>query len=362
MFDRKSLLVPLVCLLSLVLGALATFVETELIPSRTVEAQTVCTPPLYQGFPSSCSNIYLRWLNKDPISMIDHYEIYRGGVMVGQAPGNAISFSENVGCNFSSAYTIKQVMKSGASCQTFTAGMAPHTKPCDLCSGGGGPGTLNVVSAASYTAPVAPGSIATLFANSGQVLTSTTAAALGLPLPTNISGTRVMLNGAPTGLFYVSPNQINFLMPNNAVGTINITINGTNGELTEGVILTAPNPAIFTADSSGSGLAAALVTADGQNYQSIVDGSGNAIPVSVGTAAQPNFLVLFGTGLRTGTVQARINGRDCLVTYAGAHPQLAGVDQVNVRMLESLRGAGSVQVTVIVGGFVANFTRVNIGN
>jgi hypothetical protein len=97
MFDRKSLLVPLVCLLSLVLGALATLVETELIPSRTVEAQTVCTPPLYQGFPSSCSNIYLRWLNKDPISMIDHYEIYRGGVMVGQAPGNAISFSENVG-------------------------------------------------------------------------------------------------------------------------------------------------------------------------------------------------------------------------------------------------------------------------
>jgi uncharacterized protein (TIGR03437 family) len=362
MFDRKALLVPLVCLLSLAFGALATIVETALISTRTVEAQTVCTPPLYQGFPSSCSNIYLRWLNRDPISLIDHYEIYRGGLKVGQVPGNAISFSENVGCNFSSAYTIKQVMKSGASCQTNTIGMAPHTKPCEMCSGGGGPGTLNVVSAASYTAPVAPGSIATILASPNQTLTSATGPALGLPLPTNISGTRVLLNGTPTGLFYVSPTQINFLLPDNAVGTINVTITGSNGERTEGMILTSPNPAIFTANSSGSGLAAALVTADGRNYQSVADPSGNAIPVSVGSPGQPNFLILYGTGLRTGPVQTRIGGRDCVVTYAGAHPELAGVDQVNVRLNESLRGAGSVQVTVIVGGFVANFTRVNIGN
>src|SRR5215475_371923 len=262
MFNRKALLVPLVCLLFLTLGALATLVETLMISMKPVEAQIVCTPPLYQGYPSSCANIYLRWLNRDPISLIDHYEIYRGGLKIGQAPGNAISFSENVGCSFGSAYTIKQVMKSGASCQTVTTGNPPHTKPCDLCSGGGGPGTLNVVSAASFTAPAAPGSIATVFASAGKTLTSATAPALGLPLPTNISGTQVLLNGTPTGLFYVSPAQINFLLPDNAVGTISITIIGSNGERTEGAILTAPNPAIFTANSSGSGVAAAVVTAD----------------------------------------------------------------------------------------------------
>ena len=363
MLERKALLVPLVCLLSLIFGALTKSVETALLSTKPVGAQTVCTPPLYQGYPSSCSNIYLRWLNRDAISLIDHYEIYRGGLKVGQAPGNAVSFSENVGCSFGSSYTIKQVMKSGASCQTTTTGNPPHTKPCDICSGGGGPGTLNVVSAASYTAPAAPGSIATIFADPGQTLTSTTAPALGLPLPTNISGTRVLLNGTPTGLFYVSPNQINFLLPDNAIGTINITINGSNGELTEGAILTAPNPAIFTANSTGSGVAAALVTPDGQSYQRVADSSGNEIPISVGSSGKPNFLILFGTGLRTqGPVQARIAGRDCAVTFAGANPQLEGVDQVNVQLTESLRGAGSVQVTVIVGGFVANFTRINIGN
>ena len=363
MFDRKALLVPLVCLLSLFLGALTTIDEKLLISTRSVGAQTVCTPPLYQGYPSSCSNIYLRWLNRDSISLIDHFEIYRGGLKIGQVPGNAITFSENVGCSFSSSYTIKQVMKSGASCQTTTTGNPPHTAPCDICSGGGGPGTLNIVSAASYTAPVAPGSIATIFANPGQVLTTTTAPALGLPLPTDISGTRVLLNGNPTGLFYVSPTQINFLLPDNAVGTINVSITGSSGEKTDGAILTAPNPAIFTVNSTGSGVAAAVVTPDGRNYQSVSDASGNAIPISVGSSSQPNFLILFGTGLRTqGPVQVRIGGRDCVVTYSGPHSQLAGVDQLNVRMIESLRGAGSVQVTVLVGGFVANFTRVTIGS
>src|SRR5215470_13721012 len=136
MLERKALLVPLVCLLSLIFGALTKSVETALLSTKPVGAQTVCTPPLYQGYPSSCSNINLRWLNRDPISSIDHYEIYRGGIKVGDAPASAISFSEPVGCAFSSSYIIKQVMKSGATCQTATAGDPPHTKPCDLCAGG----------------------------------------------------------------------------------------------------------------------------------------------------------------------------------------------------------------------------------
>jgi len=302
-------------------------------------------------------------LNRDPISMIDHYEIYRSGVKVGQPPANAISFSDPVGCSFAAVYTIKQVMKSGASCQTVTSGNPPHTKPCDICSGGGGPGTINLVSAATFTSPVAPGSIVTLFASAGQSLTSITAPALGIPLPKNIGGTQVLVNGNPTDLFYVSPAQINFLLPDWAVGTSNVTIIGSNGERTEGDILTAPNPGIFTAKSSGSGAPAALVTADARNYQNVADSSGNPVPISVGSSAQPNYLVLFGTGLRTpGPVIVRIEGRDCAVIWSGPHPSYAGVDQVNVRLNESLRGMGPAQVVVTVGGFVANFTQIMIGN
>jgi uncharacterized protein (TIGR03437 family) len=376
MSGRKIFFALFVCLFS----SLFTFPDRAIpIPTKMtglVEAQSGCTPPLYQGYGSGCSNINLRWLNRDPISMISHYEIYRHGMKVGQVGGSAISFSEAVGCSFGATYTIRQVMKSGASCQTVTGGMVPHTKPCDLCgssggggggggggAGGSGGGILNVVSAASLKAPAAPGAIATVFADAGQTLTSTTASATGFPLPTNISGTQVLVNGAPAGLFYVSPNQINFLMPSSATGAVNLTVIGSGGQRLDGSTTTAPNPAIFTANGRGSGVAAALVTSDGRSFQRVADASGNAIPISVGSSGRPNYLILFGTGLRNqGAIQLRIGGRDCRVVWSGPHSQMAGLDQINAQLNDSLRGAGVAQLVVTVGGFTTNSTTINIGN
>ncbi|MGE0885795.1 MAG: hypothetical protein AB7P14_19835 [Blastocatellales bacterium] len=328
---------------------------------ETVGAQSTCTPPLFQGYPSSCSNINLRWLNRDPISMIDHYEIFRGGAKVGEAPASAISFSEPVGCGFGATYTIRQVMKSGATCQVVTTGNPPHTKPCDMCTGGGN--LLNLVNSASFNSPVAPNSISTIFANPGQSLTSVTASADSLPLPQNLLGTQVLINGAPAELFYVSPTQINFLMPQVNAGAISVVIIGSNGERTEGSALTGPNPAIFTANSNGSGVAAGQVTTDGQRYQRIFDGNRVAMPVSVSVNGQPNYLVLYGTGIRNqSNVDVKIGGQSCLVTFAGASSGFPGVDQINVRLPESLRGVGTVAIVVTAGGFISNFSQINIGN
>lgn len=326
-----------------------------------VTAQSTCTPPLFQGYPSSCSNINLRWLNRDPISLIDHYEIYRGGAKVGEAPGSAISFSEPVGCSFGATYTIKQVMKSNATCQVVTTGNPPHTKPCDMCTGGGS--LVNMVNSASFNSPVAPNSVATIFANPGQSLTSVTAAAGSLPLPTILSGTQVLVNDAPVELFYVSPGQINFLMPQVNAGAVSVVVIGSNGERTEGSALTGPNPAVFTATSNGSGVAAAQVTADGRNYQRIYDANKTAVPVSVTSGGQPNYLVLYGTGIRNQPgLEVRVGGQLCQITYSGAHSSLPGVDQINVRLPESLRGVGTVAIVVSSAGFVSNFAQINIGN
>lgn len=326
-----------------------------------VTAQSACTPPLFQGYPSSCANINLRWLNRDPISLIDRYEIYRGGAKVGQVPGSAITFTEAVGCGFGATYTIKQVMKSGATCQTVTTGNPPHTKPCDMCTGGGS--LLNLVNSASFNSPVAPNSIATIFAAQGQSLTSATASATGLPLPTNLAGTQVLINNIPAELFYVSPGQINFLMPRVNAGAVNILILGAGGERTEGSALTGPNPAIFTATANGNGVAAAQITSDGRTYQRIYDNNRVAVPVSVSNGGLPNYLVLYGTGLRDQpALEVRVGGQQCQVTYSGAHPSLPGVDQLNVRLPENLRGAGTVTIVVSAAGFVSNFAQVNIGN
>ncbi len=326
-----------------------------------VTAQSTCTPPLFQGYPSSCSNINLRWLNRDPISLIDHYEIYRGGAKVGEAPGSAISFSEPVGCSFGATYTIKQIMKSGSACQVVTTGNPPHTKPCDMCTGGGS--LVNMVNSASFNSPVAPNSVATIFATPGQSLTSATAAASSLPLPTNLSGTQVLVNDTPVELFYVSPSQINFLMPQVNAGAVSVVILGSSGERTEGSALTGPNPAVFTASSNGSGVAAAQVTADGRNYQRIYDSNKTAVPVSVTSGGLPNYLVLYGTGIRNQPgLEVRVGGQLCQITYSGAHSSLPGVDQINVRLPESLRGVGTVAIVVSAAGFVSNFAQIHIGN
>lgn len=326
----------------------------------SAEAQSTCTPPLYQGYPSGCSAINLRWLNQDPISLIDHYDIIRGGVIIGTAPGSAISYTDPVGCGFGGSYTIKQVMKSGASCSTTTTGNLPHTKPCDMCTGGGTP--LNLVSSASFNSPVAPDSIATLFAPQGASLTSVTTEAFSLPLPTNLQNTQVLVNGTPSQLFYVSPNQINFIMPPSGFGAVNVVVTGSNGERTEGVSVTAPAPAIFSANSSGGGFAAAVVTADGKTYQRIFDSFGNGVPVNPGSNVLPTYLILFGTGLRNQrTIQVKVGGQDCQVMWAGAHPQLPGVDQINAKLPPSLGGVGEVLITVTADGFLANFTRIRIG-
>jgi uncharacterized protein (TIGR03437 family) len=179
----------------------------------------------------------------------------------------------------------------------------PHTKPCDLRSGGGGGGggggsaSFTVVSAASFTAPAAPSSIAAIFPATGQSLTSTTATATTRPLPTTLGGAQVLISGQAVPLFYVSPGQINFLMPD-FFGTSSIQVIGSGGQnLSEG-FQANPNPGIFTASANGQGYAAAVTTFDGRTYFAVTDAQGRPIPVSTGTPTRPNYLVLFGTGFR----------------------------------------------------------------
>jgi uncharacterized protein (TIGR03437 family) len=56
-------------------------------------------------------------------------------------------------------------------------------------------------------------------------------------------------------------------------------------------------------------------------------------------------------------VEARLgDGRVYLlpVEFAGAQGVLPGLDQVNVRLIPELRGAGTVQLTLILGGRRSN--------
>src|SRR5580704_17650515 len=77
-----------------------------------------------------------------------------------------------------------------------------------------------VVSAASYGSPVAPGEMVAIF---GSDLATGKQSASG-SLPFTLGGTSVTLNGVPAPLAFVSPAQINAVVPSSLAATgFNIT-------------------------------------------------------------------------------------------------------------------------------------------
>lgn len=230
---------------------------------------------------------------------------------------------------------------------------------------------LAVVSAASYRGEtLAPDSIVAAFGTNLAVKTET---AQTLPLPLELSGTSVTVNGVPAPLFFVSPNQINFAMPpgidTGSSGAATIIVRSPLGNYALGDSIISPaQPALFTADSTGQGDAAALSTLDGVSYQ--------PAPFAVSVNGRSNILVLYGTGFRNAqagnpedgdgvaeAVTATIGGAQARVLYAGAQGQFVGLDQLNLELPPGLADPNRAtplraEIIVSVNGAAAN--RVSI--
>ena len=232
---------------------------------------------------------------------------------------------------------------------------------------------LAVVSAASYRSDaLAPDSIVAAF---GTNLAVRADIARTLPLPLELAGTSVTVNGLPAPLFFVSPTQINFAVPPGAElgesGTATIIVTSPLGTYALGSATLANSwPAIFTADATGKGDASAIATPDGITYQQA--------PFDVVMNGRPNILVLYGTGIRNAkaanpsdgdgvaeAVTATIGGQPARVLYAGAQGQFIGLDQMNLELPQTLGSNASqsprrVEIVVTVNGIEANRVTVQI--
>ncbi len=233
--------------------------------------------------------------------------------------------------------------------------------------GGGGPPTqaVKTVNAANFFQTIAPDCLVATF---GSQLTPVQENATFFPLPLTLAGITVTVNDIPSQLLYAGPSQVNYIVPSNiGAGTAMVKV-AYNGALIGSGTVSVENvsPSAFTVSANGQGVAAALTTFDGVSYQSVVNPDGTARPLSVGTTTRPNFLILYGTGMRRrssmSAVSVMIGGLALSVDYLGAHAQLAGVEQLNVKMPQSLRGRGAVDVIITVDGRISNTARINIAN
>jgi len=237
------------------------------------------------------------------------------------------------------------------------------------------PKSLAVFDAAGSGTVVASGSIASAF---GKQIGASTEAAHSLPLQTTLGGVSVsVMDSAKVSrlapLFYVSPNQINFVVPDaTATGMATVTImNGDPMPPSTMVLVTAVAPGLFTANSQGTGVAAAIairriIATQTDTEVPVFHCDANACasdPIDL-DAASNVFLELFGTGIRGRTslakVSATIGGTTVEVLFAGPQGQFPGLDQVNLMLPLTLKVKGETDVVLTVDGQVANKVRVNI--
>jgi uncharacterized protein (TIGR03437 family) len=236
------------------------------------------------------------------------------------------------------------------------------------------PPVTNTSAASFQTGPLAPGSLVAAF---GSGFASRLTVATADPVTTLDNVTVEITDSIGVNrqarILFVSPNQINYLMPTGlraGAAVANIIRSGTN--IGSGIInLRATSPALFSANGTGSGPATGA-------YLSLASADGNPIPIAAYNEAAKSFtpslipltpgdqvyIVLYGTGLRGApsieSVQATIGGISVPVLYAAAHSVFPGLDQVNLGPIPlSLAGKRNIPLLVTLGSLSSNSVTVS---
>jgi uncharacterized protein (TIGR03437 family) len=131
-------------------------------------------------------------------------------------------------------------------------------------------------------------------------------------------------------------------------------------------------PGLFTANGDGRGVvaASAIRVIAGSTLQVPVPvfrcgdtpGSCASVPIQLGLDT-PTYVALYGTGIRgsqPGSVAVLIDGASVPVLYAWPQLEYDGLDQINIALPLTLRGAGEVDVVVQAGGLLSNTARIQI--
>ena len=181
--------------------------------------------------------------------------------------------------------------------------------------------------AASFGAVISSGGIGSLF---GTGFTDETLEAPALPLPAELGGARVYVDGVPAGLFYVSPAQINFQMPVGAgIGNVSIVVVN-DGKVSQHLqaVVQEQVPRLFTFSLNGE-LLPVVTHADG----SVVT------PESPAKAGE--ILVAFLTGVA--------------ITPQPADGEAASADPISYTVEPAEVTVGGASATTLFSGATAGF-------
>jgi len=225
-----------------------------------------------------------------------------------------------------------------------------------------------LLNGASYTAQLTAGSYSALF---GTNLSSSTASAASLPLPTTLASVSVLMNGFAAPLFFVSPTQINLQVPWELAGTSSVqVIVTTNGVSAPPITATLSPlaPGLLSTNAQGTGQGAILVAGTNQlasTSRPVNRTEAVAIycvglgvvsnPPSSGAAAS-----LSSLAPTTNTPSVEFGGVAGTILFSGLAPGFIGVYQVNVQLPLNAPAGPSVPVVLKIGGVASNTVTIAI--
>jgi uncharacterized protein (TIGR03437 family) len=206
---------------------------------------------------------------------------------------------------------------------------------------------------------LAPNTIATIYgtnlAYSTAAITQNEIGGGSLPTVLGTSETQVFVNNYPANLYYVSPTQINFLVPPNAQGTsmtIWVTVDGAVGPIVS-FPLAAAAPGLFQLDATnavatfadGSVVTPQSPASPGDTVVLWATGLGatdpNPIYGQLPTAAAP-----LSAGANLAVLLDGVPVPRGAIAYAGLAPNFAGLYQINVTLPETTGSNPEIRVQV----------------
>ena len=215
--------------------------------------------------------------------------------------------------------------------------------------------SAGVVNGASFTPGLAPNTIASIFGTnlSWDTVVLRSDDISGDTMPTTLGNVGVYLEGWPAYLFYVSPTQINFLVPSPLLPgnfSLWVTRQGMVGPIVQ-VTLQDTAPALFQTPAGAaiaSHLDGSLVTSDaparaGEIVMLWATGLGATLPpledgMLPGAAQWLAEFKQFSVWVAGAPIDPG------LVMYAGVAPGYAGLYQINVRLPDPLPPNPQLQV------------------
>ncbi len=209
------------------------------------------------------------------------------------------------------------------------------------------------------TGPIAPGLVIRL-RGEGLAFGERRTAEAGANLPLTLGGTKVLINGLPAAIEWVSEKEISAIAPFGLQGASAAEVVVERGGLASAPVsvAVAPTaPGLFTADGSGGGQALA------KNEDGTVNSAENpaergrpvVLTATGGGATDPasldGVLALDVLPAPLAQVEVLIGGIPCDVYYAGAQPgSPAGYLELNLKVPEDAPAGPDVAVVVKIGG------------